>query len=247
MSDSQTITLRPPVWALLFAVVLGGLFYISGKKIEMRDRTVPTIVVEGQGRAFAVPDIAQASFGVQTDTMASVKIAMDSLQKRMNAVLDAVKKAGIAKKDIRTEQFSLNPAYDWNNGFQRLRGYQESETFRVKIRNLDSVGDILSAATSAGANQAGEVAFTLDDPEATAAKAREDAIAQARAKAQHLASELGMHLGRVRAFSENQAPTPVPLRMEMQAMGAGVMDKSLPVPAGEQEVQSHVTITYELE
>ncbi|MBI3619356.1 SIMPL domain-containing protein [Candidatus Peregrinibacteria bacterium] len=246
MSDSQTITLRPPVWALLLAVVLGGLFYISGKKIEMRDRTVPTIVVSGEGKAFSVPDIAQASFGVQTDTMASAKIAMDSLQKRMNAVLDATKNAGIAEKDIQTQQFSLSPSYDWNNGTQTLKGYQASETFVVKIRNLDAVGDVLTAATNAGANQAGNVEFTLDNPEATAAKAREDAIAQAKTKAQHLASDLGMHLGRVRAFSEGQAPTPVPLRM--MAMDAGVAaEKSLPVPAGEQEVQSQVTITYELE
>lgn len=251
MSDSQTLTLRPPVWALLVAVALGGCFYVYGKNLETSDRMPTTISVSGEGKVSAVPDIAQLTFGIQTGRRQSAKVAISSLQTDMNKVFNAVKKAGVEEKDIANQQFSLSPAYDWTNGQQRLVGYEASQMLLVKVRNLDKVSAVLSAATDAGANQAGDVVFTIDKPETLQTQAREKAVAQAKEKAQALAQNLGMSLGKVKGFSEGNGPMPpTPMYYEsrsmkaMDSMAAG--SAGVPLPAGQQDVTSTVSITYEL-
>lgn len=253
MDDTRTLRIQPPHWAPVLAlgiVFMGGIFYMYGKRIEVADRTPVTISVSGEGKATAVPDIAELSFGVIVQRQQTAKQAMDMLGKSMQAVLDAVKKAGVPAEDIRTESLSLNPAYDWKDGQQTMRGFDASQSLRVKVRDLDIVSDVLAAATNAGANQAGGVSFIVDDPEKSRAQAREEAIVQAREKAKILAGQLGMRLGKIKNFSEGGGGfPPIMYARETMAMdkgmgGGGVMPT--PLPAGEQEVSVQVTITYEL-
>ena len=250
MDDSRTLRIHPPSWApamVLAAVIIGGSFYVYGKKIEVKDVAPTLITVSGEGKASAVPDIAELSFGVQIQHQLTAKAAMDQLGKGMTAVFDAVKKAGVPEKDIKTESLSLNPAYDWNDGRQVMRGFDASQSLRVKVRDLDTVSDVLAAATNAGANQAGGVSFIVDDPEKSRAEARQEAITLAQAKAITLARQLGMSLGKLKNFSEGGDYEP-PV---MYARGMAMMDKAMevtptPLPAGEQEVRVQVTLTYEL-
>ncbi len=248
MADTQTLFLRPPVWALLLAVVVGGGFYLGGKQIEAQDRTPTIISVSGVGKVSAPPDIAELTFGVQTGRKTTAKDAMAMLKTNMDAALAAVKAAGIADKDITTEQFSLNPSYDWTDGQQILRGFEASESLRVKVRNLDKVSDVLGAATGAGANQAGSVSFIIDDPESVRSQAREKAVSQAKAKAEKLAADLGLRLGRIKGFSEGGGVVP-PIAYDrsysMKALDSAV-PQAVPMPAGEQDVTVDVTLTYEL-
>ncbi len=251
MAAEQTVTLRPPVWALLAAVAIGGLFYMWGKTIETKDRTPTFIAVSGEGRVFAAPDIADLSFGVQTGRQATAKQALAILKDRMNASLDAVKKAGIPEKDIRTESFWLNPVYDWTNGGQVFRGFEASQSLRVKVRDLDKVSGVLEAATGAGANQAGGVNFTIDEPETKRSEAREKAIAQAKEKAQAIANDLGMSLGAIKGFNEGGYggyPSPMMARDAYATGGAEAANqaKDLSLPAGEQEIVVNVSVNYEL-
>lgn len=248
MDDTHTIFVRPPVWAILTAVLLGGLFFTWGKSIESRDHTPTVISVSGEGKAYAAPDIGEVTLGVQTGRQGSAKEAMRILTERMNAVMDAVKAQGVAEKDIKTEQLSLNPAYDWKEGTQIARGFEASQMLRVKVRDLDKVSEVLTAATNAGANQSGGVSFTIDKPEAIRAQARQEAIAQAQEKAVTLAKQLRMKLGRIRSFDEGGGGRP-PMPMMMAKGLGGAMDmaeESLPVPAGEQEVLVNVNLVYEL-
>jgi uncharacterized protein YggE len=129
-----------------------------------------------------------------------------------------------------------------------LQGYAASQTFQVKVRDLDKVSDVLGAATGAGANQAGNVDFTIDNPESVRAQAREQAITQAKTKAQKLASDLGMSLGKLKGFSEggNVMP-PQPYAMKSFAPGDAAAVNSVPLPSGQQEVVSDVSMTYELQ
>ncbi len=247
-SSNQHLTIHPPVWGLILAVVIAGCFFVYGKTMENRDRTPATISVTGEGKAAATPDIAQLSFGVQVPRQRTSKEAMAILTRQMTAVLDAVKNAGIEDKDITTEQLSLNPVYDWRTGTQTLMGYEAVQSLRVKVRDLDKTSDVLGAATAAGANQAGGVQFTVDDPEAARAEAREEAITQAKQKAMVLARQLGMSLGPVKAFSEGSYgfQPPVMMRAEMDAANGAATPSAPPLPAGEQEQNVTVTITYEL-
>lgn len=243
-------------WTPLAAVALGGVFYLAG--IGMiggappppdGNRPVPQITVSGDGKVSAVPDIGMLSFGVQTGRMPSAKGAMSKLAKDMNAVIAAVKAAGVAEKDIVTQQLSLTPAYDWNNGQQLPRGFEASQMLSVKVRDLDAIGDVLSKATDAGANAAGGVQFTIDDPEKLQAEARAMAITEAKAHADVLARQLGVRLKRIAGFVENGGGySPVPMMYGMaDAKAMDVRSEALTIPSGEQDVHSNVTITYEIE
>src|SRR3989338_4260303 len=200
--DDHRIFLRPPLWLPIVIAVLVGGAYIGGKYVETRNREKTLVSVSGEGRMFVSPDIAELSFGVQTGRMQTAKVVMDKLRKDMDAVFQSVKGLGIEEKDIRTEHFSLNPIYDWTEQGQIFRGFEASQSFRVKVRDLDQVDDVLTAATDAGANQAGNVQFTIDDPEGLRAEARKKAIQEAQAKANVLAQSLGKRLGELKGFSE---------------------------------------------
>lgn len=246
-SDQHTVFVRPPIAALLAAVIIGGGFYLGGKFVETRTKEPTLISVTGEGKAFMAPDIAEISLGAQTGRQASAKVAMEQLKAKMDAVFKAVKDAGVEEKDIRTEQFSLNPVYDWSNGKQTMLGFEAMQSLRVKVRDLDKASGVLEAATAAGANQAGNVSFTIDDPETKRSEARQAAIEQAREKAQKLASDLGMSLGKIRGFQEGGGYTPpLPMRAMMGGADMAMEKVAMPLPAGEQEIQAQVSITYEL-
>lgn len=242
----DTLQLRPPILLPIIIVLLAGGFYIYGKNIETRDRTVPTITVSGEGKTFANPDIAELNLGIETGRQATAKEAMKKLSDGMNAVFAAVKGAGVAEKDIKTASFNLSPIYDYTQSGQVFRGFQASQSLTVKVRDLDKASDVLSAATAAGANQAGGVNFTVDDPEAARSIAREEAVTKARAKAEKIAQDLGMRLGRVQSFNEGGGYTP-PIMMMRKDMAVGAPEAaSIPLPPGQQEVDVSVNITYEL-
>jgi len=235
-----------PTVSLLIAVAIGGVFYLAGKVLEQQQLQPVTISVSGEGRVFGVPDIAELSFGVATGRQPTAKTAMERLRKYMNAAFGAVKAQGVTEKDIRTEHFNLNPVYDWTDQGQIFRGFEATQSLRVKVRDLDQVDDVLTAATEAGANQAGGVSFTIDDPEGLRAQARQEAIAEAKAKAQLLAMQLGERLGKLKGFSEGGGfPPPVPFMARAMEAGMGG-GGDLPLPAGEQEIVMSVTLIYEL-
>lgn len=249
MDDTRVLRFRPPYWApfvLIFSVIVGGTFYVGGKYLETQDHNPATITVNGEGKSAAMPDVAELSFGVTILRQESAKTAMDKLARMMEGVLEAVKKAGVEEKDVNTEYLSLNPAYDWKDGQQIARGYDASQSLRVKVRELDSVSSVLAAATNAGANQAGGVSFVVDDPEKARAGARQRAITQAQEKAGVLAAQLGMRLGKLKSFSEGGGYV-LPY-MPYARVGAMMDEKAEapPIPAGEQEVNVQVNLTYEV-
>lgn len=248
MATTETINIRPPLWLPIVAVAIGGAFYLAGKNIEVRHQNPPgTITVSGEGKSTVTPNIAQISFGLDTGVQSSTQVAMKKLTDTMNKIYDALQAQGIDKKDITTENFSLNPSYDWTNGTQTLKGYQAVESFRVKVRDMNKVSPVVSAATDAGANQAGGVSFTVENPDQTQADARAKAITQAKQKAEVLAQQLGVHLGAVKGFTEGGGVQP-PVPMYGIGGGAAMDSKAtLPLPSGDQETTVDVSITYELD
>ncbi len=237
---------------MLAAVLIGGAFFLRGKHLEVSrsaDPNLATITVSGDGKVSGAPDIALLSLGVQTGRQRTSKEANDLLAKNMNAVIDALKKAGVAEKDIATQYVSLEPVYNYAAGTQQITGYQASQSLQVKVRDLDKASDVLAAATNAGANQAGGVQFVIDKPDELRAQARTEAIAKAKAKAEKLAGALGMRLGRIRGFSEDGNGGTPPMPYAARGMGGGVaMDaaQAIPLPSGEQDVMVNVSIVYEL-
>jgi len=232
---------------MAITLVAGGIFLV-GKYMEQQDFSPVVISVQGEGKVMAAPDIAQVQFGVQTERFPTAEEAMAELSERMNAVIDAVKNEDVDAKDITTQYLSLNPAYDWKEGERVDRGFEANQNLTVKIRDVSKIGDVLAAATTAGANQAGGVSFTIDDPDELRAQARTEALADAEGKAEKLAGQLGKRLGDLRGFSEggNSVVPPGIMRMAVdEAVGMGGI-ASVQVPSGEQEVLVTVSLTYEL-
>jgi uncharacterized protein YggE len=238
---------------IFLAIALGGLFYLGGQyvlsqpqRIQQEVEANREITVEGVGEVHALPDLAKITLGVQTEPKQSAAQALQELTAKFNAVVDAVKAEGVEEEDITATNVSINPLYDYPNGQQVLRGFQASESIEVKIRDLDSIGSVLTRATSQGLNQVGGVQFTFDDPTAVKLEAQEKAIENARQKAETLAKTLGVGLGRVKSFSagDNQQP-PMPL-FDRSAASLEAAGGDLQVPSGSQDITATVSITYEL-
>jgi len=239
-------------WHIFLAVGLGGLFYIVGTAIEIGPTANPPVLisVSADAKVSAPPDIATLSFGVQTGRQPTAQAAVGNLKKNIDSIIAAVEKVGIEKKDIGTENFWMNPAYDYVDGTQVPRGFEATQSLRVKVRDLNKVGDVLSVATAAGANQAGGVTFSIDNPDELKATARKEAIEKAKAKAEVLAANLGMRVVRMTGFAEDgQVPPAYPTMARdygFGGMAGGGGGEAMTVPAGEQEIVSFVTLTYEL-
>lgn len=169
------------------------------------------------------------------------------LTQKINTVIASVKSQDIKDEDITTTNFSVNPVYDYSNGQQNLKGFEASESITVKIRKLDTVGTVVTQATAQGANQVGGINFTIDDPKALQLAAQENAIKDAKAQAEQLAKTLGVNLGRVKTFSASNSESSRPYAMYDSAMAPKAVGGAAPeVPIGSQDINSTVTVTYEL-
>ncbi len=240
---------------ILFLVIqiLGGF-----KEWRSPSAAYSTIVVTGQGEAFAQPDIASFSFSVSNDAK-TVGAAQDAVTDKVNAILEALKDMGIEERDIRTVDYSVYPKYTYEPvactysycppSRQIPDGYTVTHTVSIKVRNTADAGQALSLAGANGATNISSLSFTIDNPDMVMAEARDEAVSEARAKAKALAKSLGVRLGKVVDFSDNTYnPGPYPtVYREGLVMGMGGADsKAIDVPTGESKVTSNVTITYEI-
>jgi hypothetical protein len=164
----------------------------------------------------------------------------------MEAVLAAVKAAGVAEDDIQTTSFYVNifRNYDPSGQPGEITGFQVSNQVVVIVRNLDTLNTILGDAVAAGANSVYGIGFAVADPTAAASQARKLAVEDARARAEELAAANGMALGRVVNVVEVAAPYGPPVTMEgASGKGAGYAP---PIQTGMVEIMVDVQVTYEL-
>ena len=234
--------------ALLALDALSGLF-------EAGPAATNTISVDGMGKATAIPDIATISFSV-TGEGKTASLAQDEATKKNNLALALLEEKDIDESDYKTTSYSVSPKYSYPQPCysgpcvydeQRVVGYTVNQTTEVKVRDLGMVGDLLAALGDAGISQLYGPNFTVEDTDSVRAEARKEAIAEARAKAKVLASDLGVRLVRVVNFSENSGGYPVPYYSRDLGMGGAMEAKVAPdVAPGENEVVSQVYITYEI-
>src|SRR4051812_23176168 len=153
----------------------------------------PSIRVTGEAIITAKPDQAQIDVGVLTQALTAQDAAAQNAQK-VEAVISVLRKALGAGADIKTVGYSLNPNYHYpeRGGPPTITGYTASNTVQVKTSDLAQVGKIIDAATQAGANNIQALRFMLKDEQAARAQALKDAAQKARAKADTLASALGL-------------------------------------------------------
>jgi uncharacterized protein len=213
-----------------------------------------TISVSAEGRLAATPDLATANFGV-TSQGSSAKEVQSKNNDKINQIISYLKNQGVAKEDITTSQFYASPQYDYNNGRQDIIGYQTTQTVSVKIRGIDKSTDRLSAIlggiTDNGANQFNGVSFSFDKPEDLQQQARKLAIDNAKKKAQDLAAQAGLSLGKVVSIAESGGgyPGPIPYATDSYGgnMAAPQMKAVAPtVEPGSQDITETMSVTFEV-
>jgi uncharacterized protein YggE len=202
-----------------------------------------TLTMSGSATAKAAPDMADISAGVTSDApTAAAALAANSAA--MNRVFTALDRTGVARKNVQTSSFNVSPVYASRtpNEPQRLTGYRVSNEVHVILDDVAKVGATLDALVAAGANQMNGLNFSIKDPAPLLAKARADAVADARLRAQQYAQAAGVTLGPIRSISENGGEPPRPMYRVM-AMAAA----PAPIAAGEESINAGVTIVWEIQ
>lgn len=265
MNEEMSGVLRSPLVAkLAVAFLVAATALVALQALDtLANFGAPTlppqniITVSGEGKVWATPNLATLSFTVSEDA-ATATAAQDVAAKKINAALAVLKNLQIADKDIQTSSYNVYPRYSYpqpcyggmpciyNGNEQKIIGYTASQSVTVKVRNIDAVGNVVSAVGEAGISNVYGPNFTVENPDALQAQARTKAIADARAKAKALAKDLGVRIIRVVNYSEGGG---YPI---FYGKGAAVSADSAPaptvpqVPAGENEIIVDVSVTYEI-
>jgi uncharacterized protein len=221
----------------LFGIALAGALTSHAQA----QQTYPPqgVTVIGEGSVSVPPDYALITSGVTTRAK-TVKEATDANSKVMAAVTAALLQAGIEQKDIQTSRFSIQPVYTPQEprAEPKLSGYGVSNQVSVTIRRIDNLGEILDRLVAAGATDVGNVAFLVSDTSKALDQAREDAMADARRKAEVYARAAGVRLGPVEWITESAGfAQPAPAR-------ASTMAASVPISTGEDTLRARITVRF---
>ena len=241
----------------IFWLLINGLVVVAmvlgligiGTIVRYSNAITPSrvIVVSAEGKVAAVPDLATYSFSVVSQGSDPDAIGRENTT-RMNQAIAFVKQQGVAEADIKTTGYNLYPryTYDKDTGRSRIDGYELTQTVTLKFRDLTKVGAVLAGLVKTGVNQATNLQYTIENPEALRAQARQQAFNAAFTKARSMAAQNGVHIARVINFSESMGYNPSPVYFE-KAMSAGMGGSPTPdTQAGTEEVTVNVSVTYEI-
>ena len=200
------------------------------------------IVVSGTGRVAVDPDVADLRLGVAV-ARPTVEAARAAAADAMAAILAAVAAAGVERRDVRTSLLSVQPRYDYRDGKAPvLTGYDLANVVEVTVRDLGTLGTVVDGALTAGATSLDGLGFRVDDPREAESVARTAAVAEARARAEVLATAAGVALGAVTNVVEGGPPPAWPQAKAARLMAAS--DAGTPVEAGTTEIAVTVTVTF---
>ena len=225
--------LAAPVWAEAAAAVAARL---SSSRVT------------GDARVSARPDRVQIDLGVQNQAPLSQDAAAANAR-QLDAVLTAVRKAAGPGAQLRTVSYSLSPNYQYHTsgGEPTITGYTALNVVEVTLDDLARIGDVIDAATRAGANRVQGIQFTVRDQDAVRAPALREAATRAHAEAEVLAGALNLRILRVLSVEES-SPQIVPVRPRMAVARAAASTAEVPTPveAGTLDVSANVALTVEV-
>lgn len=202
----------------------------------------PGVSVVGQGIVLAQPDTARVTLGVEV-TDAVLANAQADAARRMDAVLTHLRANGISDADIHTTAYSVNPQYDNN---QALRGFAVQNLVDVRMTNVSALGGVLDGAIGAGATRVYGIRFEASNMQDLKSQARDQAMQNARAKADQLARDAGVGIGRPLSIEESDASGVTPLRAAVPAAVAQAAPQT-PVQPGELQVQTTVHVVWAIQ
>ncbi|MEO6841137.1 MAG: SIMPL domain-containing protein [Bradyrhizobium sp.] len=198
----------------------------------------PAISVTGEATISVPPDQAQVEAGVTSDGK-TAREASEANNVTMGKVLLALKAAGIDAKDIQTSRLSLQPQSAPNRSTNAIVGYRASNQVTVRLRDVTKVADMIDLLVGAGANDIGGINFMVSQASKLLDDAREQAVADARRKAEIYARAAGVTLGAPLSIAEEGAPAPIfRAKMALAPMAA------TPVVQGEETLSVNVSVSW---
>jgi uncharacterized protein YggE len=254
--------------ALLLATAQPGLAQVAAPAISPLGPNSTLLSLSADGHSRRTPDLALFSAGVVTQGATAAE-ALSQNSERMERVTAALKRAGIADRDIQTSAISLQPRYSNPDLEAQLRaretrqpyvpptepariiGYEARNTVQVRVRRLASMGKIIDTLIEAGANQVDGPSFTLDEPQAAQDEARVEAVAVGRQRAELYARAAGLRVARILSMSEGGGYYPVQqFVVTGSSMRSGGPPPPPPPPApispGELQIGINLSMQFEL-
>ncbi len=227
----------------------------SSSYVGRGNQPANVISVNGSGDVIAVSDIASLTVNLSKEGL-TAKEAQNLLNESITKTLNYLKEQKIADKDIKSEYGGLSPKYSYEQVAcfvypcptkdPKIIGYTATQSITIKIREVDNASTVRTGLATIGITDINGPTFSIDDEEGFKNEARSKAIVEARGKAEVLANELGVKLGKVVSFSENNNNN-YPMYAKTMMGDAVSSEAGAPVlPKGENKITSNVTITYEI-
>lgn len=263
-NDKKQIVKYAMILMIILGVFLGVKTLGALKEYSFIGKNIPpmnVISVTGTAEVYAKPDVASFNYSVVEEAKTANE-AQDKATTKTNAVLDALKKAGIADKDVKTIAYNIYPKYEYqtsqkvgglcvngycSDGKQVIVGYEVSQTVEVKVRKVDTAGDMLALVGGMNVSNVSNLNFVVDDMDALKAEVRNKAIVDAKEKAKALSKVLGVSFDSIINFSEagdGYYPVAMSARYDAGMMETKAVAPQL--PTGENKITSQVTLTYSL-
>lgn len=238
--------MRNALAALLLAAVATPAVAARTTTATVQPVAGTRLEISATGEVTRVPDVAIISAGVVTRSQTATGAIQENAE-RMERVRAALRRAGIADRDIQTASINLNPEYRYaENQPPQLVGYTASNSLNIRFSDIRATGRILDALVAEGANQINGPTLTIDNPEQALDEARADALAKGRARAELYARSLGMRVVKLLSVSETGgfAPPPPMPYAQMARASAGAADTV--IEPGEQKLQVSLAMAFEL-
>jgi uncharacterized protein len=240
------------LWLALSALIIGlaswGATPSAAQAQSPSTAPLRTITVIGEGKIRVQPDIARVTFGAEV-LRPSVKEALEANKQAIESVLAALRTLKIAEKDIQTTGFSINAERYGPDGPlpDDKINYRVSNNVTVLIRDLENIGGVIDAAVEAGANNIYGIEFNVAQPSKFKSEVRQNAVADAKAKAEELAQLTGVAVGEVMSVSEVVGGGGFyPSNYQQFGLGGGATPALAPtsISPGELEIAMQLQVTY---
>ena len=242
-------------FAVSALIVAWGVWnYTDAFSKSIQPNSFRSFSVSAEGRAVSIPDVAEFTFSVVTQGGKDMTKIQTENTGKMNKAIAFVKANGVEDKDIKTQNYSLQPRYQYSTCPKlggvcpppEIVGYEVSQTVLVKVRDFAKVGDILAGVVNNGANSVSSFQFTIDDPTSVQDTARAEAIQKAKVKAEALAKAGGFSVGRLLGITEGgNYPRPM-YDYALKGMGGAVSSVAPSIEPGSQDTTVNVTLQYEI-
>lgn len=249
----------------LLAATYASISFVSSYADSIQPGTFRSFSASGEGKVVSIPDVAEFNFSVITQGGKDIAKIQEDNNKKINNAISFLKESDIEEKDIKTQNYNLEPQYEYYECRPviytetetkkvcpppQIVGYKINQTVSVKVRDFAKVGNILSGVIEKGANSVSQLYFKIDNPNSIKNQARAEAIEKAKEKAKSIAKAGGFRLGKLISIDEGGIQ---PTYSYMKGMGMGetasydsVSPTSSSIQPGSQEVTVSVTLRYEI-